>query len=68
MNQDVFGNPTDTSGAMGLLSYTNQYDKYVDKSDSVWQAKGEYAVRISTATNRHARQYETLSDFEIAER
>ena len=49
MNQDVFGERTDTSGAMGLLSYSNIYDKYVDMSDPVTQSKGDYMVSQLTS-------------------
>ena len=45
MNQDVFGNPTDTSGGLALLTYTSMYDSFTTKSDPVTAATAGYSVR-----------------------
>ena len=45
MNQDVFGNPTDTSGALALLTYSNMYDSFITKSDPVTGSTAGYNVR-----------------------
>ena len=45
MNQDVFGLPTDTSGGLALLTYTNMYDSSISKKDPVTASTAGYSVR-----------------------
>jgi hypothetical protein len=44
MNQDVFGNPTDTSGALAVFSYEDMYTSYLTNAEPLLRSVPSYSV------------------------
>jgi hypothetical protein len=53
MNQDVFGNPTDTSGALGILTYADSYTSYVTNKEPLLRSVPTYTVSSTTYSHRN---------------
>jgi hypothetical protein len=51
MNQDVFGDPTDTSGALGILTYADSYTSYVTNKEPLLRSVPSYTVSYTSSSH-----------------